>query len=107
MGRYFGVPLVTTRLGPIHFTDLQDKILARIGGWRKRLLSFAGKICLVNYAPYPMLFHVLAHCAVPALTLEWLEKQIRGGTMIRIFGSGIMSGGALFAGIAIMVVRVC
>lgn len=78
MGRYLGVPLITGRLGPEHFTDLQTRILGRIGGWRNRLLSFAGKICLVNYALIPMLFHVLGHCAVPAYIFTWLERQIRG-----------------------------
>lgn len=38
MGRYLGVPLVTSRIAPCHFADLQA---ARIGGWKNRLLSFA------------------------------------------------------------------
>lgn len=39
MGRYLGVPLITKRLGPEHFTDIQNKVLACIGGWKNRLLS--------------------------------------------------------------------
>lgn len=77
MGRYLGVPLITGRLRPHHFSDLQARILARIGGWRNRLLSLAGKICLVNYSIYPMLSLVLGHCAVPHFITSWLEKQIR------------------------------
>lgn len=78
IGKYLGVPLVTSRIGPEHFADLQARILARIGGWRNRLLSFAGKLCLINYALYPMLHHILGHSVVPAYILSWIDCQVRG-----------------------------
>lgn len=80
IGRYLGVPLVTSRLFPSHFAELQNRILARIGGWKNRLQLYfrAGKICLINFSLLPMLFLTLGHCAVPAYIFDWLEKQIRG-----------------------------
>ena len=46
--RYLGVPLITRRLGAKDCDTLVDKITARIKSWSSKLLSFAGRLKLIQ-----------------------------------------------------------
>lgn len=60
--RYLGIPQTSRKLSVIHYMSLVEKILVRINQWSLRLLSFAGRIQLIN----SVLF---------ALTNYWLQCQ--------------------------------
>lgn len=72
-----GVPLTAGVAHLKHFDSLRSKITARLGGWKAKTLSLAGRICLINYSLLPMLYHTLAHCRVPKGLLHWLKVQLR------------------------------
>lgn len=46
--RYLGVPLTSKRLSIHHYDYLIDKIVGRITHWRSTLLSYAGRIQLIQ-----------------------------------------------------------
>ncbi|CAL5189874.1 unnamed protein product [Lathyrus oleraceus] len=46
--RYLGVPLTSKRLSIHHYDCLIDKIVGRITRWSSRLLSYAGRIQLIQ-----------------------------------------------------------
>ncbi|CAK8544356.1 unnamed protein product [Lathyrus sativus] len=46
--RYLGVPLTCKRLSTPHYMSLVDKIVSRIHHWSSKLLSYAGRLQLIN-----------------------------------------------------------
>ena len=46
--RYFGVPLISTKLNESHCKPLVDRITARVASWTARFLSFAGRLQLIQ-----------------------------------------------------------
>lgn len=75
LGDYLGVPITKGVSHLKHFYGLRS--ISKLGGWRAKTLSLAGRICLINYSLLPMLYHILAHCRVPKGLLSWLNVQLR------------------------------
>lgn len=46
--KYLGVPVTSKKLSTIHYSPLIDKIVGKIKHWTARLLSYAGRLQLVN-----------------------------------------------------------
>ncbi|XP_074278181.1 uncharacterized protein LOC141601778 [Silene latifolia] len=46
--RYLGIPLFGARLTQIMFIPMMDKIRSKISHWANNLLSYAGKVALIN-----------------------------------------------------------
>ncbi|CAK8574630.1 unnamed protein product [Lathyrus sativus] len=46
--RYLGVPLTCKRLSTHHYMSLVDRIVCRIRHWSSKLLSYAGRLQLIN-----------------------------------------------------------
>lgn len=92
MGVYLGIPLITRRLRIAHFSDLQQKVLGKLGGWKGRLLSLAGRVCLVSSVVLPTVQYVL----IGLFPLRfWIELQIRSFIWDQ-FESGIILGGTSY-----------
>ncbi|GJS30412.1 RNA-directed DNA polymerase, eukaryota, reverse transcriptase zinc-binding domain protein [Tanacetum coccineum] len=45
--RYLGVPLITKRLGKDECKQLVDKVKAKVGDWKNKFLSYAGRVQLI------------------------------------------------------------
>ena len=63
--RYLGVPLVTRRLSLKDCSNLVDKIKARINNWSTKLLSYAGRIQLIQSVLYSIQHFWCRHFILP------------------------------------------
>ncbi|XP_058071103.1 uncharacterized protein LOC131220151 [Magnolia sinica] len=57
---YLGIPMSTCRIKKAYFKDLQNKIDARINGWKARCLSQAGRTILIHHVFGSIPVHTLA-----------------------------------------------
>ncbi|GJZ25060.1 hypothetical protein Tco_0562519 [Tanacetum coccineum] len=52
--RYLGVPLVTRRLRVKDCKSLVEKVKGKVGDWKNKFLSYAGRMQLIAYVPSTM-----------------------------------------------------
>ncbi|KAL6512245.1 hypothetical protein OROHE_019857 [Orobanche hederae] len=57
LGRYLGVNLAHGKLKAEDFKDLTDRIVARLAGWKSKLLSLAGRNTLIQSVTAAMPSH--------------------------------------------------
>ena len=68
--RYLGVPLVTRRLSMKDCSNLEDKIKARINSWSAKLLTYAGRIQLIQSVLYNIQNFWCRHFILPKGVLK-------------------------------------
>ncbi|CAK8568638.1 unnamed protein product [Lathyrus sativus] len=85
--RYLGVPLTCKRLSTHHYMSLVDKIVSRIRHWSSKLLSYAGRLQLINstiaaiatcwmsYLPFPK--HVIKTIKSICMTFLWTGSDVK------------------------------
>ncbi|KAL9689838.1 hypothetical protein QQ045_010229 [Rhodiola kirilowii] len=76
---YFGVPLYTGRTKIEYFQSLEEKVRKRISGWMKNMLSFGGKITLIDFVLNSVGIHCMSILPIPITVLN------RVGSIIRSF----------------------
>ncbi|GLT27312.1 hypothetical protein SLA2020_023190 [Shorea laevis] len=69
---YLGLPLVTTKLSPVTCQPVVEKVQQRICSWATKLLSYAGRIQLVN----SVLFHLQVYWCGALLLPKKVLKNI-------------------------------
>ncbi|KAL9664842.1 hypothetical protein QQ045_020251 [Rhodiola kirilowii] len=71
---YLGAPLFRGRVRIDMFTDLVDKVTARIGGWMKLFLSMGGRVTLVNSILSAIGVHCMLVLPIPLTVLNRLSS---------------------------------
>lgn len=74
--KYLGAPLIQGRVKIIYFDELLTKLKLKIDGWMRNLLSFAGRITLVQSVLNSMSLHVMTVLPVPKTVLHKMESLI-------------------------------
>ncbi|KAG5580340.1 hypothetical protein H5410_050967 [Solanum commersonii] len=73
---YLGCPLYIGRQRIIYYSQLVEKVSKKICGWQARILSFGGKITLVNHALQSIPIHTMATVSPPSTTNKYIESII-------------------------------
>lgn len=76
--RYLGLPLLATSLHHKDCRPLLDKIRRRIQNWKNRLLSYAGRLQLINSVLGSLMVFWGSALYLPATTIHEIEKICRG-----------------------------
>ena len=76
--KYLGVPLVTTRLVYRDCKELVEKVQNRIGDWKNKFLSFAGRLQLVQSVLSSMHVYWSSVFILPSGIIMDLEQLMRG-----------------------------
>ncbi|XP_074288877.1 uncharacterized protein LOC141614024 [Silene latifolia] len=71
--RYLGIPLFSSRLTQKMFTPLLDKIKDKLSHWANNMLSYAGKIALIN----SVIFGLQSFWGASVLLPKGIIKQIQ------------------------------
>lgn len=71
---YLGVPTTNGRLQTIYFKHLVDKSRHALEGWKHKLLTFGGRVTLINSVLSSFSIHTLASTVVPKTVLRRIES---------------------------------
>lgn len=74
--KYLGVPLHFDKLSRENLQFLIDKILARIAGWRGKLLSYLGKITLIKSCLASIPLYLLSFFKFPKWALKLINSHM-------------------------------
>ena len=75
--RYLGVPLIDRRLRIQDWQPVFEKVEARLGGWRARLLSRGGRLVLLKSVLAAIPIYYMSIFRMPAGVRRRLEKAMR------------------------------
>ena len=76
--RYLGVPLVTRRLSHKDYSPMIDKIAAKINCWSAKLLSYAGRLQLIQSVLYSIQNFWCRHFILPKRVLKRVNQLCSG-----------------------------
>ncbi|GJT20553.1 RNA-directed DNA polymerase, eukaryota, reverse transcriptase zinc-binding domain protein [Tanacetum coccineum] len=76
--RYLGVPLITKRLGKTECKKLVDKVKSRIGDWKNKFLSYAGRVQLIASVLSSMHIYWASVFLLPKSNVKDIERVLKG-----------------------------
>src|SRR3954470_7154885 len=74
--KYLGVPLHFEKLSKEDIQPLIDKILKRIAGWRGKLLSYRGRLILIQACLASIPIYLLSFFKFPKWAIELINSQM-------------------------------
>ncbi|XP_057811732.1 uncharacterized protein LOC131025969 [Salvia miltiorrhiza] len=74
---YLGVPIFDGRVRASYFRPIHDRIIAKFSRWRGRLLSMAGRLCLVKSVIQSSITHSMMVYKWPRSLLKDLDDKCR------------------------------
>ena len=98
--RYLGIPLISTKLNALHCKPLVDRITARATSWTARVLSFAGRLQLIQATLYGIFLLEWFVCASKVSNSEGgasIEKVLVERTIFGTWGSKGSLGGCFLS----------
>ncbi|CAI9288727.1 unnamed protein product [Lactuca saligna] len=75
--RYLGIPLISTRLFIRDCKRLVDKVRCRIGDWRNKYLSYAGRLQLISSVLFSLPVYWASCLLIPASITKEIEKLMK------------------------------
>ncbi|CAK8538444.1 unnamed protein product [Lathyrus sativus] len=75
--KYLGVPVTGKKLSVCHFAPLIDKIVGKIKHWTARLLTYAGRLQLINSIMFAMTHYWLTCFPFPKTVLHRIDSICR------------------------------
>ncbi|XP_058750188.1 uncharacterized protein LOC131623207 [Vicia villosa] len=75
--KYLGVPLTSKRLSINHYLPLIDKIVARVRHWTSKLLSYAGRVQLIQSISFAITHYWLQCFPLPKFVLAKTDSICR------------------------------
>ncbi|XP_058766244.1 uncharacterized protein LOC131639779 [Vicia villosa] len=75
--KYLGIPLTSKKLTNTHCLILMDKLVARIRHWSSKLLSFAGRMQLVNNILLATTYFLMQFLPLPKKIIHIIEALCR------------------------------
>ncbi|KAF3773305.1 putative ribonuclease H protein [Nymphaea thermarum] len=70
----FGLPLFLGNLTEDICFPLLDKVEKRLAGWKARVLSYAGRICLIRYVLMTLPYYWMMAFRIPKVVLKRIEQ---------------------------------
>ena len=92
--RYLGVPLISTKLTAVDCRVLVDRIVARVKSWTSRVLSFAGRLQLIQSVLFSIQVYWSSIFILPKSVVIKVETTLRSFLWK---GSDLGKGGAKVA----------
>lgn len=77
LGNYLGMPVLQKRINKETFGAVIEKVSSKLAGWKRRFLSLAGRITLTKSVLSSVPVHTMSSIALPASTLNQLDKIAR------------------------------
>lgn len=77
LGRYLGTPLLQNRVYKDMFSGLLDKVQGKLAGWKKKCLSYAARVTLIEKVLSALPTYMMQTVAIPTSVLDELEKYTR------------------------------
>lgn len=75
--KYLGVPLTNKRLNITHYIPLIEKVVGRIRHWTSRLLSYAGRVQLIQSVAFAIAQYCLQCFPLPKFVLNKIDSTCR------------------------------
>ncbi|XP_052627262.1 uncharacterized protein LOC128133760 [Lactuca sativa] len=75
--RYLGLPLISTRLFIKYCKRLVDKVRKRIGDWKNKFLSYAGRLQLISSILFSLPVYWASSMLIPISTIKEIEKMMK------------------------------
>ncbi|XP_071727568.1 uncharacterized protein [Rutidosis leptorrhynchoides] len=76
--KYLGVPLLSKRLSKNDCRGLIDKVKDKVGNWKNKKLSYAGRLQLVASVLAPMQVYWMSAYILPCGVIEEIERLLKG-----------------------------
>lgn len=77
LGKYLGMPVLQKRINKETFSDVVEKVSSKLAGWKRKFLSLARRITLTKSVLSSIPVHTMSTIALPASTLDQLDKIAR------------------------------
>lgn len=77
LGKYLGMPILHKRINKETLRDILEKVESRLAGWKGRILSFAGRLTLINSVLSSTPVHSMSTIKLPNSTLNSLDRVSR------------------------------
>ncbi|CAL1384042.1 unnamed protein product [Linum trigynum] len=74
--KYLGLPSLIARSKMDTFRYLEEKLLARLQGWKRRTLSWAAKETLIKSVALALPLHVMSYFKLPLALCRLLDKHV-------------------------------
>lgn len=76
--KYLGVPLITGNLSHANCLSLLDRLSAKVNSWTTKVLSYGGKVLLINTVLIAIIRYWTASLLLPRKTIKEIEKILKG-----------------------------
>lgn len=77
LGNYLGVPILQSIVSKDTFGFLLDRINSKLNGWRKKTLSFAGRITLTKFVLLSLPIYTMSSLVLPRNVIGEMERLCR------------------------------
>ncbi|CAA7032614.1 unnamed protein product [Microthlaspi erraticum] len=77
LGKYLGLPVLQKRINKDTFGDILEKVSSRLAGWKRRCLSFAGRLTLTKGVLSTIPIHTMSIISLPKSIIGKLDKVSR------------------------------
>lgn len=77
LGKYLGVPILHKRVNQRSFRFILDKVDQRLGNWRAKTLSFAGRVTLTQSVLQVLPTYVMQSVYLPRHICDKIDKKCR------------------------------
>ncbi|GKB42253.1 RNA-directed DNA polymerase, eukaryota, reverse transcriptase zinc-binding domain protein [Tanacetum coccineum] len=76
--KYLGVPLLAKCLGVADCKSLDDKVKVKVGDWKNRCLSYAGRVQLIAYVLASIHLYWASVYLIPKTVVKEIDKILKG-----------------------------
>ncbi|GJR87109.1 RNA-directed DNA polymerase, eukaryota, reverse transcriptase zinc-binding domain protein [Tanacetum coccineum] len=76
--RFLGVPLIYKRLGKTKCKQLVDRVKSKVGDWKNKFLSYAGRVQLIAYVLSSMHIYRASVFHLPKSIMKEIERVLKG-----------------------------
>lgn len=78
LGKYLGMPVLHQRVSRETYSGVLDKVYSRLAGWKRKCLSFAARVTLIQSVLAAIPTYAMQTARLPSSVIEELQKCIRG-----------------------------